>query len=190
MTRGLTTAELAEANNQASMVIPLLEIMFDSGALRLALGAHAVTSGGLTWVATGNLVQLEAVNESADSTEGMNFTLNGLDAGIIALAAYEPYRGRIFRLYEQWVNSAYIAVAPPRVEWMGRLASLAIDEQNGKCNVSGSAEHYDADLQRARVLRYNDSDQKRLYPGDTGFSRVEAMTEVTLVWPSKAALKK
>jgi len=189
MTRGLSTAEVNASGARNTIVVQLIECLFDSGALRLAMGGHNVTYGGLTWTAV-NVLSIGAQAESADSTEGLTFSLSGLDPAILALAASEPYYRRRINLYEQWLYDDYSAVAAPRLEWCGVLTALAIEEEGRKATVAGTAEHLDADLRRPRIARYNNADQTRRYPTDTGFSLVEQMTQLTLVWPSKEALQK
>lgn len=194
MSRGLSGIEATQSSLRNTIVIQLIEVLFDSGPLRLALGAHDVTSGGVTYTAS-RVVSIEANAESADSTEGLSFALDGLDAGILAIAAAEPYYRRPVNLYEQWLygdyaGGAYVAAAAPRLEWCGVLTGLVIEEQDRRCSIAGTAEHYDADLRRPRTQRYNNADQTRRYPTDTGFSMAEQLTQLTLVWPSKEALKK
>lgn len=188
--RGLTTDELAAAAARHSTVVPMVELLFDSGPLRLALGGLTVESGGTTWQATGVLATLQASQESADGTEGMAFEMTGLEPAIVTIAAAEPYRGRLFRLLEQWLDDSLQAVAPPRVEWVGRLTALVVEESDGKAVVSGAAEHYEADLRRPRSLRYTGAEQQRRYPGDTGLDAVEQMSEIKLVWPTKEAQRR
>lgn len=188
--RGFSTEELAAASARHSTVVPMVELLFDSGTLRLALGGLPVEHEGITWAATGALATLQTSQESADGTEGMAFEMSGLSPDIVTLAAAEPYRGRIFRLLEQWLDDDLQPVAPPRVEWIGRLTALAVEESDGKAVVSGSAEHYEADLRRPRSLRYTGAEQQRRFPGDTGLDGVEQMTEIKLVWPTKEAQRK
>ena len=189
MSRGLSAAEISASTARNSISIPLVEILFASGPLRLALGGQSVNATMGLFTAA-NLLTMEPVDESADSTEGVRFALNGIDAAILARAAGEPYYRRRVNVYEQWLNASYQAVAAPRLEWCGVLTSLVIEEQGGKAAVSATAEHFDADLTQPRVSRYNNADQLRRHPGDTGFSDVEQMSEITLVWPSKEALQK
>jgi hypothetical protein len=185
--RGLTSIELAAAGASATVVSQLIEVMFDSGPLRLAMGAIEITdpNTGTVWYATGRALAIGDGRESVGSLEGFNFTLSGLDPVIVTLAASEPYQGRIIRVYEAWLDEAWQLVAPPRVEWVGRLSALSIEEQDRKCTVSGSAEHYEADLRRARSQRYTAADQRRKFPGDLGCDLLESMVDAVVVWPNK-----
>lgn len=183
--RGLTSAELAAAASDATIVVPLVEVLFDGGPLRLALGGMSITYGGITWAATGSLLSISEAGENAYSTEGVDFEFSGLDQAIVTIAAAEPYRGRVVRIYEAWMNTNGTLVAAPRVEWLGRLTAMAIEEQDGRVVVSGSAEHYEADLFRPRALRYSAADQRRRYPGDAGCDLLESMVDAVIIWPNK-----
>lgn len=189
MSRYLSQAELDAAAARNTTVIPLVEVLFAGGPLRLALGGHSVTSAGVMWYAT-QLIQIESATETADSTEAISFTLNGLDVGIVAIAAAEPYYRKPVRLYEQWLTDNYAAIAAPRLEWCGVLTRLVLTEQDRMVSVQSTAESLDADLAVVRSARYNKADQRRRYAADTGFDLVEKMTDATLIWPSKKALEK
>jgi len=190
MTRGLTTEQQTVANARNGMVVPLVAVEFDSGTLRLCLGGmNVVDTTGTTWYAAQSL-SLETTSESADSTDGLSFSLNGLDAAIIAIAAGEPYFRRPVLLYEQYLDANFAPVQTPKLEWAGRLTALTIEEQGRQVSVAGSAEHWSAEEKRVRVRYYNHAGQARAYPSDTGFDKVEQMAEVQLVWPAKEALQK
>lgn len=184
-TRGLNSAEIAAGEAPSAIVAPLVEVLFDGGPLRLAMGGMSVTHNGITWTATGGLLSVEPATESADRIDGFSFQLSGLETAFIEIAANEPYRGRVVRIYEAWFTDAMVLIAPPRVEWLGRLASLSIEESQGKVTVSGAVEHYEADLYRPRVRRYSAADQRRRYPDDLGCDLLESMVDAQIVWPNK-----
>lgn len=190
MTRGLSAAELAAAAGGHRARAPLLEILFDSGPLRLAMWPWNIPVGGDMYIGTGGLVSMRELSESADSVEGMEFTMDGLDAAVLELAALEPYRGRIVRLLKAFVNpDTNQVVATPKAHFVGRIQSMPIEESNELCKVTLVAEHYEVELRRPAPLRLNDADQQRLYPGDLGCQYVETMTEKQIVWPSAETLR-
>lgn len=183
--RGLTTTELDAATAPSRIVTQLIEILFDSGPLRLAMGGIDITSDGVTWYAVGKVLQLSEARESSGSTEGLTAQMSGLDPSIVTLAASEPYRGRIVRIYEAFLDDSWQLIAPPRVEWLGRLAAMATEEQGGQVVVTVSVEHYEAELRRPRTRRYSAADQHRRYPTDEGCDLLESMVDAVIVWPNK-----
>lgn len=187
-TRGLSLAEQAAAAGRNSVVVQLVELLFDSGPLRLAVGRLPMEWGGINWYAARSLA-IESSAESADGLEGFRGTLEGLSMDIIAIAAGEPYFRRPINLYEAYLDAeTYQPIGVPMLEWPGRLTALALAEQGRMVSVAVTAERADAEEHRARVDYYNDASQRRRFPADTGFSQVEQMSEVTLVWPNKKAL--
>lgn len=181
--------QVASQQGSHRMVAPLIECLFDSGALRLSLAAWDLTYAGNTYFSAGTLMEVKAVRESTGSIEGMQFTLSGLSPEIIEIASDEPYRGRIVRLLKAYFDPANNQmVNEPRAWFVGRMRSMSIAETNDTCTVSVTAEHYEAELGRAAPLRLNDADQQRLFPGDLGCQYAEVMSEKKITWPDKRAL--
>lgn len=186
MSRDLTVAQKTAADGKHRKTAPLLELLFDSGTLRISLAQWDIVVGAITYSRLNSLLEVQPLQESSGSIEGFNFTLSGLDPAIIVIATQEQYRGRIVRLMKVYLNADTNAViGAPSVRWVGRMRSMAIQETNDKCTVALAAEHYEAELTRAAPLRFNDSDQQRLYPGDLGCQYVEEMVDKTLVWPAR-----
>lgn len=191
MTRGLTPDQEAAYMARNCVAVQLWEVIFRSGVLRLVPGRLPVTDGaGRVWYAAKSL-SFDEVTESADQLERFGFTLTGLDPAINAIAAGENYYRCPLNLYEAVLNpDTYQVIGEPVLEWPGRLVSLVLADEGRSVTVQGTAERADAEEGTPRVDYYNAGSQQRRFPADTGFDQVEQMTEVTLVWPSKQALKK
>lgn len=190
MTRGLSGAQITAAAATHRQTVGLVEALFDSGALRLALSPWDVYAAPYTYTAASILTVREA-RESATSVEGLEFVLTGLDPAIITIATSEPYRGRVVRLLKGYVDPANNQlIGTPVVFFLGRMQNMVIAESNETATVTVYAEHYDAELDRPMPLRYSDADQQRLYPGDLGCQYAAQTTEKTVIFPSKEAQKK
>lgn len=191
MTRGLDAAEVTASQQPHRIVVPLIEAVFDSGPLRLAISPWPIEVGGNTFVAAGAAMKVRDMIESAGSTEGLTLELSGLDPAIIAIATQEPYQGRVLRLLKAFLHAdTHQLVATPKAPFVGRMRSMSIVETNDLCTVTVTVEHYEAELRRPAPLRMNDADQQRLYPGDLGCQYAEQMTEKSIVWPAKEALQR
>lgn len=190
MSRGLTSAQRAAAAGPHRRVVPLLEMYFDSGTLRLALAPWDIVVGGETYIHTGPLLSINPFHESATSTEGIEATITGLDAAMLTIASQEPYRGRVLRLLKAWLHSeTNEVIGNPVPTFLGRMQSMVISEKNDECTIRVVAEHYEAELRRPAPLRLNHADQQRLFPGDRGCEYVEETVEKSVVWPSKEAMR-
>lgn len=190
MPRGLSNAQLTAVVGTHRIVVPLFELFFDSGTLRLAICPWDVVVSGNTYNTTGQILSVKPLSESSTSKEGAEITMSGLDAAIINIAAYESYRGRFVRLSKLYLDKDTNAqIGNPVTQFIGRMQSIAIAESNNDCAVTLTAEHYEIELTRPAPLRLNNADQQRLYPGDKGCDQVESMTEKNIVWPALEALK-
>ena len=190
MARDLSTAQQTAVAAAHVRACHLIECQFASGTLRLAIAPWNIVSGGNTYQATGDLMTVDPVAESAGSREGLQFTLSGLDPAIITIAATEPYRSRIVRLLRCYFDDDNAVIGTPSVRFIGRITNMQIIESNETCTVAVEVEHYEADLWRAAPLRWNDRDQQRLYPGDLGCQYAEQVVEKTVTWPGREAMKK
>jgi hypothetical protein len=191
MSRGLTSGQLTAAAQSHRVNVALVEMLFDSGTLRLAMGPWPVTVGADTYVATGAALRIDPLTEKDGGLEGLRFSMSGADPAIMDLATVEDYRGRIVRFLKARLNAtSHAIIDSPTVEWIGRMRDMPINETNGSCQIDLLAEHYDIALSRPAPRRWNDSDQQRDFPGDKACEYASTMTEKFLPFPAKEALKK
>jgi hypothetical protein len=116
--------------------------------------------------------------------------MNGLDPAIIQLADTEPYQGRIARMLKAYLQAdSNQAVGTPVAHFVGRMRNLPTTENNRTADVTVAIEHFDAELGRPSPLRWTDTDQQRLFPGDKGCEFAATNADKTVVWPSKKAVR-
>jgi hypothetical protein len=191
MSRGLSSPQLTASAASHRVNVPLIEMLFDSGALRLAMAPWAIVVGADTYVATGAALKISAAKEDSTGLQGLTFGMSGLDAAIIAIATAEPYRGRLVYFRKGRLDtSTHALIGTPTIEWVGRMRDMRIVESNNTCEVSLAAEHYELELTRPSPRRWNDADQQRDFPGDKGCEYASQMTEKFLPFPAKEALRK
>ena len=182
MSRDRTSGQVAADVAAHSGAAVLIELGFDSGTLRLCVGPWSITVGADVYTHTGAALTVAPHGEAADGTEGLELTLSGLDAGIFDLLVTEPYQGRTMQLMEQRFDADDVAAGSPSVEFPGRMVALTSteDPKSRTHTVTLTVEHYDADGQRPRNLRFSDAEQRRRYPGDLGAEYVASMVERVL----------
>lgn len=188
MTRGSTGPQIAaDIAPHAGRAI-LVEMLFDSGALRLAIADRPITVGADTYVTTGAAFAMSAVDESVAGFEGFQLSLAGVDAGIMALMASEPYRGRTVRVLEPRFDAADAQVGTARVQAVGRMRALSGAENvaERKFVVTLQAEHYDAEFDEPSVIRFTDADQQRRYAGDLGAEYLASLQDRVITRDRKA----
>lgn len=191
MTRGLTTQQQQAAAAGHRAIAALIDIAFASGTLSLAIGPSDIVVGAQTYFATGQLLNIERVRESASSREGLQFILSGLDPTIVVIANQEAYRGKIVRLLKAFFDpDTNIGIGSPNVTWIGRIRAMQTSDDNSQAAVTVMAEHFETELTRASPTRLNDADQQRFFPGDLGCQYAEETVNKDIVFPSKEALRR
>lgn len=182
MSRDRTGPQVAADTGAHAGGVPLIELNFTGGTLRFCMGPSNITVGADTYLTQGDLLTIEDQTESADGTEGMTFTLSGLNAGIFNIMASEPYKGKLVRLLELRYDADQQPVDPPTVEWMGLMVQMASNEDpdSRTRTITLQAEHFEADSERPTNLRFSDAEQRRRYPDDKGAEYVTSMTDRVL----------
>lgn len=189
MSRGLTNAQKTAATGRHRQVAILIEMLFDSGALRLTNAPWDVVVGADTYYRINRPSYIRALSESVGSMEGLEFGLSGINTGIVDIAGLEPAKGREVNLYKVYLGAdSNQAIGSPVLYWVGRIRSMPIVETNSEASITVQVEHYDAQLSRPAPLRYNNADQQRLYPGDLGCEFAEELAEKKIVWPHREAM--
>lgn len=166
----------------------LVELLFDSGALRLCFGQWDITAGGNVYTATGPLLSVQEHGEAAQGTEGLQISMTGLDSAVLTLMISEPYRGRLVRMAEQRFDASHVAVGDVTVEYIGRMTVMTSSEdpERRAHTVVVQTEHYDAEGRRSADVRFSDAEQRRRFPADKGAEYVSSLTERVLARKPKA----
>jgi len=199
-----------------------IELMFDTrtidfggvtveaGPLYLWTGLGNLTVGGITYVGTGNMLQISEVKETADiAAAGATLTLSGIPTEILALALQEPYQGRLcyikfgmigankdfllkqdgsFLLLED-SSSIDISTGDPDALtdlFVGYMDQMNISEEAETCTIALAVESKLIDLERPRVQRYTSASQKARYAGDLAFDFIPDLQDKPLSWGRKA----
>jgi hypothetical protein len=199
-----------------------IELMFDTrtiefaggtveaGPLYLWTGLGNLTVGGITYVGTGNMLQISEVKETADiAAAGATLTLSGIPTEMLALALQEPYQGRLcyikfgmigankdfllkqdgsFLLLED-SSSIDISTGDPDALtdlFVGYMDQMNIDEGPETSTIGLAVESKLIDLERPRVQRYTSASQKARYAGDLAFDFIPDLQDKPLSWGRKA----
>ncbi len=195
MTRDITDLALSSAELYPFFAI---ELMFDTrtidfggvnveaGPLYLWTGLGDLTVGGITYIGTGNMLQISEVKETADiAAAGATLTLSGIPTEILALALQEPYQGRLcyikFGMLENLGNPTSLTDL-----FVGYMDQMNISEQADTCTIALAVESKLIDLERPRIERYTSASQKARYAGDLAFDFIPDLQDKPLSWGRKA----
>lgn len=206
MSRDLTQSIID--NLDAAEIRPFfaVELYFDTQTLYMWTGLGDFVFNEQTYIGTGQFLEISELQETAEiSAKGATISLSGIPSDLISLAIGEPYQGRkckilfgllglegdflllengSFLLFE---NSDKINVFEGTAMSMdevfnGYIDQMTIAEGAETSTITVSVESRLIDLERARIFRYNDQNQKARYANDKGFEFVEDLQDKQFNW--------
>ena len=141
-----------------------------SAPLYFWTGLGDTTIDGITYIGTGNLMQISSIQETAEiQAAGATLTFSGIPADLLSLALSVPYQGRIgkikFGLIDADNNLLQLETA------FNMLLESGIDI--GLESV---------DLDRPVIRRYNNESQKAVFPNDKAFEFLNDLQGKDLSW--------
>ena len=183
MTRGLTTAFKNETLASDLRPITLVELDFSGGAVRMWTGEGDLIWDSKTWIGTGTLLGIDAVQESTDiAAHGIQLSLSGIPSVLLSTILTEHYQGRSAVIYLAALNSSLAVVADPFILWSGRMDTMMIQDGAESATITLTAENRLIDLERQRERRYTGLDQKNFFPDDKGLEHVSNQLDRELNW--------
>lgn len=189
------------AQYAATHVNPIIfvKIEFDTGApnstgtirLHNGLGTYVWNdgSGNQQWYGTGDLGQISAIEEGDEiSPYSIELTLSGIDSQIAAEAARETYYQRPVTLYIGALNASDTLVATPDVIWTGFIDTMDAVLGGGDGDaIRVTAESELAMFERSSNYLYTNAQQQSDSSGDTFFTHLQEMEDLTLDWGKRKA---
>ena len=212
-TRDLTTTLTNALDDEVVQPFFAVELLFDSAPIRLWTGTGDATIDGNTYIGTGNLLDISAVEETSEiAVRGATITLTGMNSEVISLALQSPYQGRVCNLYfgirrfnagsalwilhdgfwrdekvwadDQAWNDGDVYFALTEL-FSGYMDEMNISEGPEFGTIELLVENKLIDLKRARVRRFSSGYQKSVYPNDKGLDFVEDLQDKEIVWGRK-----
>lgn len=181
MSRELSTA--IQNAIAAEVVRPAFFVYLDlpSGAVRVNSTIYSIDYGGNTYTGVGDLGNIGTVQEQTDfSSPGLDLTLSGLNPSLISAAYNDSYQGRQVSVYLGFLNSDHALIDAFEM-FTGRIDYMQI-EVGETATITVRCENELVDWERPKIRRYNDADQKSVYPDDRGLEYVPKMVEREIVW--------
>jgi hypothetical protein len=174
---------MASALAQGSVTLfYAVEMLFDSGAIRLWTGYGDKVINGQTYTGAGTLLNIDGIAEVADLTaSGISVTLSGISASVISLALTEPYQGRVAKVY-----FGVEGVSTPLEVFTGLMDVMTIQHSGESVRVNLSVESKLVTLQRPNSRRYTSANHKLRHPTDTFFDYVTSLQDKEIIWGRKA----
>lgn len=142
---------------------------------------------GVTYKGAYGMGGIGEIQDSPGEIKGIQFTLNGGSADIMALALDNAgvWQGTPVTIRTAILDDNYAIVDAP-IAWVGRGDVMSIQEEEGVTVVQATAESSAVDFLRGDPLVYNDEDHQTLHPGDLGFNLILSQIEKQVAWPAKS----
>lgn len=189
--RGATSAVLTEIANPQIRQAHLFTGVWPDGTVYYTDLPFNITVDGDVYLALGNLLAYDAIEESATlDVGGVDITFAGSDATILALVDGQNLSGRKTTIKRIWLDSSNALIADPITIFQGKS-----DEVNYEEVVEHGGESYSAikircknqfaDFERVSGRRTNDVEQKRYFPGDRGMEFVADLVAKVVQWKQR-----
>lgn len=160
-----------------------VEMLFDSGAVRLWTGYGDRTINSETYVAAGNLVNIEGLGEVSDlSARAITVTLSGISQELVSMALQEAYQRRTCRVY-----FGVVGVSDVIEVFSGLLNTMSIEDSGDSSVISVTVDSKLVETEKASNRRYTSENQKSRHPTDTFFDYVSAIQDADIVWGRSSA---
>lgn len=197
MPRTMTSGMQAAVAAERGQYVHLVEIDSSGGVLRLCTATQDVAWSTYTWVGSGGVLGIGAVQEVGTADlPGVDLTLSGVEQSIIADLLSYHLRGRAVAIWRAHIDDSGQVVADPLLLFTGFLnEDWTIEEQRdeegkalGTVTITTMAASRAAILQQNRTLATSlDSHNAMLAraglaTGDTFFRTVPGIAYQGLVW--------
>lgn len=183
----LTAPVLAALASGAVAIVQLIELVFDSGTIRLNSSNWNLVYDGNTYTGAYGLGNVSPVTDQPGEVQGITLVLAGGDPLRIALAldSSDEVQGAIVRIRTAIISTTDYTVLDAPLDWVGKCDTMSIGEDGQQAEIRVSAESNAVDLLRGTPVTLTDADQQALFSGDRAFEYVVSQIDQPVVWPSR-----
>ena len=207
MSRSLSDGILDALSAEAIYPFFALRLFFDTQTLNFWTGLGELSHNSVTYTGTGQLLQISELSETAEiSARGAVITLSGIPSNLLSLALTEAYQGRVCEIHFGAIDANRVYLVGEDGEYIlaedssrivltdtgepneivlvfsGYMDQMSIDEGPETSTIALAVESKLIDLERPRVFRYTDSNQKARFPADKAFEFVEDLQDKRFSW--------
>lgn len=183
MSRDLDATLLTQIQTGVVRPVLLFEGVFATGTLYAWTGVGSLSWNGQTWIGTGVLGTVSAIEETDQvRAAGIQVALDGIASANISLALQSCRQGASGKVWLALLDSAGAIYGAPYLAFQGRLDVPVIDEAGDTATISISYESRLADLDKPRIRRYTDEDQRAEYPTDLGLQYIAQIQDKRITW--------
>jgi hypothetical protein len=164
--------------------IMLFKVNTSGGDVRVWSGIGDLTYDSETYIGTGTFGGVSATNERTDLTaSGVTLSLSGIPSSLVSTALGQVQQGRLCQVWMALLNTSTGALVDDPYELFAGFSDVTVlTEQGETSTISIQAENRLVDLERARIRRYTDEDQKSEHSADIGFKFVPSLQDKVILF--------
>lgn len=176
----MRTGVPTEFDSSTLTIFQAVELLFDSGTVRLWDGIGDFILGGNTYAGAGSFLSISQIHENSEiSAKGITVTLSSVDPTILSYAMTEHYQYRRINIHVGAISGSTIS---SYLAFSGRMDIMTDHDTGDTLTMQLTAESRLIDLKRPRVHRWTSEDQKAMYPGDTCFDSLNSLQDKKILW--------
>lgn len=184
--QGIDTAISSRLGADAQQMFFAVKAEFDTDDIRVWTGTDDITVNSETYTGAGTLLGISGVEEDLElKSSGLSISLSGMDSTVLNYALTENYQNRPITIFLGFQMGGSNESAGELTLFKGRMTSLQINDTPDGATVTIDCENRLVDLDRPSNLRYTVESQEFLNTGDTGFNRVQSLTDKQIAWGQK-----
>lgn len=185
MPRTLDSTLSASLTDGLIRPVILCLLTFRSGTEYVWSGVGPLVHDAQTYKGMGSLGSLGSINEGVEvKADGTSVTLSGIDSALLNDSLTDIKAGAPAKIWYGHVGPSLALLGAPYLIFSGVVDKPTISPGVETCSITLSLEASMIDLGRATERRYTAADQQLYYPTDSGFNRVEALNDISVVWGS------
>lgn len=181
---GLTSAMQSALVADVVRPILLCDIETAGTPVRAWTGVGDLVWGAITFLGVGKFGGVTPVSETSElRASGITFTLDGVASEMISTALGQIRQGKSAKLYLGALDiSTGALIADPYLIFNGLTDVPTVEDSAETATIGLTAENRLIDLERPRVRRNTQEDQKLRDATDLGFEYVPSLQDAEFVW--------
>ena len=179
--RNLSTAMLSALTAQVLYPAILVDLTFTTGTVHLWTGIGPITANSNTYQGVGTLGKIGNITETTSTmATGTTVTLSGIDPTLYADCMTEIQTGQPANIWLAMLSGT--TAIDTTLLFSGLIDAPQISESADDVTITLALETKLSNLQRAGRKLWTPTEQRRVYPHDSGFDFVPILADEANVW--------
>lgn len=183
MPRNIDSTLLAALSDNLIFPALFVTLTFASSTKWVWTGVGPFIWGGNTYIGVGSLGSIGVIAENDElSAAGTTITLSGIDTALLQDCIGDIQLGAPASIALGLLTSQGQLIGTPYTIFAGQVDAPSITVGGSTLSITLALENKLVNLSRPTLDRYTSASQRILHPTDIGFSWVEQLLDISLVW--------